>query len=887
MPWRTWSEVPPTPPEDAPDFFLEVFGGQANATHELMHRRVPCLPPVDLEATLGHESTDVSDVTVLDKIRQWTRAKKLHLVYPQSLSRKIAEFIWRDFAGVRGRVNLKHVDAMTADHVYVGRDCQSARARGLRGSIWANPFKVGHSSSREACVEKYRRFLLQQPGLLRQLPTLRGKILVCHCDADVPCHADVLLELLEQGNHSDGQIVQFQAFFGLKTASRKRKVGEPVRWPDSKRRKSGHVAVGAWYQQRLGLVPPIFPVDLEPGEAILRALAVQHPFDVDVSLTDAEQQCVKRLVSGTAGKFQATAHEFWKQRATELKERSLDEIYNIPDPFIRNLFLKNTRARRRDVQLGDFVHLALYRELAAAANVSDSSYIDEFAHGLPVIGTVRPSGRWPPLDEVVAPAISEAELRERAWELQDKIARRVSRQKNPELRKALWDDALADRERGQCIGPFLTKKEVSEVVGTSAWVPTERFGLWQKGKTRGIDNAAGGAGSQLNLATAATEKLRLPSTDANVGLLKILHEKLGHRQVGGWVLDESAAYRQVPVAPRHRRFAVIAMAEPDTGEVAYFVMIGHSSGLVSAVYNYNRRAAIITDVLIVVFGMLARNYYDDKFGFTHKHLAAQESDIVADVHRWLGVEYSKRKLQRGQNIVILGIRYDLQEQTLEVTEQRRRELQAAVGEAVATDCLTPAFAGKLKGRLEHVASHLWGRFGRSFLRALAERQWQRGGDHSLNRALRRSLQFWLWLLETRGVPRSLVKQGRLQSDVVIFTDGFFPDPRDDACDQQPRVGWLVLNTSSGAASVGKWEVPQSLMRRWLPRKTQIVMVEAFAAVLVVDQYRHELAGKRALLFIDSDAVLASLIKGYSAKEDLCELVGFFWRRCAASRIAVY
>ncbi|CAK0850514.1 unnamed protein product, partial [Prorocentrum cordatum] len=396
-----------------PILFLEVFGGQANATHELMHRRVPCLPPVDLEATLGHESTDVSDVTVLDKILQWTRAKKLHLVYPQSLSRKIAEFIWRDFAGVRGRVNLTHVDAMTEDHVYVGRDGTASL--------------LEHT----ACVEKYRRFLLQQPGLLRQLPTLRGKILVCHCDADVPCHADVLLELLEQGNHSDGQIVQFQVFFGLKTASRKRKVGEPVRWPDSTRRKSGHVAVGAGYQQTLGLVPPIFPVDLEPGEAIRRALAVQHPLDVDVSLTDAEQQCVERLVSGTAGKFQATAHEFWKQRATELKERSLDEIYNVPDPFIRNLFLKNTRARRRDLQLGDFVRLALYRELAAAANVADSSYIDEFAHGLPVIGTARPSGRWPPLDEVVAPAISEAELRERAWELQNKIARRVSRLEEP------------------------------------------------------------------------------------------------------------------------------------------------------------------------------------------------------------------------------------------------------------------------------------------------------------------------------------------------------------------------------------------------------------------------------------------------------------------------
>ena len=60
-------------------------------------------------------------------------------------------------------------------------------------------------------------------------------------------------------------------------------------------------------------------------------------------------------------------------------------------------------------------------------------------------------------------------------------------------------------------------------------------------------------------------------------------------EVKGWVLDERKAYRQIPILPQHRRWSVITLKDPTDGRVAYFVMIGHSFGLVSAVYNYNRR----------------------------------------------------------------------------------------------------------------------------------------------------------------------------------------------------------------------------------------------------------------------------------------------------------
>ena len=41
------------------------------------------------------------------------------------------------------------------------------------------------------------------------------------------------------------------------------------------------------------------------------------------------------------------------------------------------------------------------------------------------------------------------------------------------------------------------------------------------------------------------------------------------------------------------------------------------------------------------------------------------------------------------------------------------------------------------------------------------------------------------------------------------------------------------------------------------------------------------------MYIDAEAVLAALVKGYSGREDLCNLVGLFWYMCAAKSIGVY
>lgn len=71
----------------------------------------------------------------------------------------------------------------TPNDVYIGRP-----------SKWGNPFVIGKDGNRNQVVSKYLTWLVKQPELMKALPELRGKTLVCWC-APQMCHGDVLAGL--------------------------------------------------------------------------------------------------------------------------------------------------------------------------------------------------------------------------------------------------------------------------------------------------------------------------------------------------------------------------------------------------------------------------------------------------------------------------------------------------------------------------------------------------------------------------------------------------------------------------------------------------------------------------------------------------------------------
>ena len=446
----------------------------------------------------------------------------------------------------------------------------------------------------------------------------------------------------------------------------------------------------------------------------------------------------------------------------------------------------------------------------------------------------------------------------------------------------VWGATLEDVAEGAAVGPFFEESEVSEFVGDDHWIPTQRFEVVQKNKVRGVDSATSNG---INMATVVTEKFELPSTDANVAVVKWLHSRLPDKALRGWVLDERRAYRQVPISPGHRKWSVVALKDPGTGKVAFFVMVGHSFGLVSAVYNYNRRSAAITDILRRVFSVAAFNFYDDKYGFEPEDTVASAFALAEKVHWCLGARFDQQKLQLCSDPTILGVTYDLEQYLLKIKKSRKKELFDEISMILEHEELSPGQAGKLRGKLMFGASQLWGKVGRAFLRAQSDRQYSRRTmDTSLTPALIYSLYKWRTLV-MHGPPRPIPGSGSRKSDIVIFTDGSAPSssPKDPATEM---IGGVMFTREDSPKQFSS-DVPKLIVQRWFPRKTQICMIELLAAVVAVQTFREEIRGKLVLLFIDSEPVEAALIKGYSAKEDVCELVGIFWELVLELRCSVY
>ena len=187
------------------------------------------------------------------------------------------------------------------------------------------------------------------------------------------------------------------------------------------------------------------------------------------------------------------------------------------------------------------------------------------------------------------------------------------------------------------------------------------------------------------------------------------------------------------------------------------------------------------------------------------------------------------------------------------------------------------------------ASQLWGKVGRAFLLAISERQYSKtlSKDQKalLGTALEHALKQWLRLVN-EGPPRELKQVAPARADVVIFTDGFFPDPR--RSEKGPaRVGAVLFDRRRVHPAQFSEIVPKEVLDKWISRSTQIFMVELVATVLALETFRYYLQNTNVLLFVDAEAVEGALVKGYSSRSDVSLLVGKFWELAQELGAAIY
>ena len=509
--------------------------------------------------------------------------------------------------------------------------------------------------------------------------------------------------------------------------------------------------IGARYQLKRTALPPILAVEMDPGDTVETALNVRHPFSVPPAL---DPDLLEALSFVAYQPHQVISHrqaalQFWEAEAHRLLPQSDQELKEIQDAPLR-LLLRGV-PDDQPAQLGSVTHIALWRKMMTAATVIDRSLAEEMLYGFPIVGPISRSWRWPSMDSSPA-QIDLPTLAKRAWEFSDKVIWNVRKSEVTDNTQKIWDATMEDVHEGVTVGPMFSQEAVSSFLGTRIWIPTQRFEVVQKNKVRGVDSATVNG---INMATGIVEKLDLPSTDLNVAALRWLRSNIhADKKIQGWVLDERKAYRQIPILPDHRRWSVISMRQPVTGKISFFVMIGHSFGLVAAVYNYNRRSAAINDILRRIFLVAAFNFYDDKYGFEPEDTCSLAFECSQKVHWWLGAKFDQKKLQLCRDPTILGITYDLKELCLKIKPSRKEELLEEIEAILSSELLPPGQAGKLRGKLMFGSSQLWGKIGRAFLRSLSERQYTRVPRSDLNKAIKLSLVKWQELV-SEGPPRPI------------------------------------------------------------------------------------------------------------------------------------
>ena len=451
---------------------------------------------------------------------------------------------------------------------------------------------------------------------------------------------------------SFGSLLQVSFDLVTPAADRKRELG--CTRPHKLRRQldTAQAAMTAGYQLKRGAFKPLLEFELEPGEAIQRVMQLKRPFTQMVDLPPAREAALQRVARHPAEVLRDRERLVNQrcQEALRLLPVSVQMICQQPDPALRRLLLGVNDPST--AQLGKVCHIALYEALLQAVGSVDADLPRYLLEGFPIVGPIAQSRRWPPYpkDQKCFP-ISAA--LQRAWELRNKIVKRVASIQVSDNLKKIWEATMEDVREGSSLGPFDSEDQITALLGCEDWIPTQRFEVVQKNKVRGCDSATT---NMINQITEITEKLQLPSTDTNVAALRRLRTLAPEARLCGWVLDERKAYRQVAVRPDRRKFSVICLKNPDTNKPEFFVMVGHSFGLVSAVYNYNRRSAAINEILVSLFGLVAFGFYDDKYGFETQALARRVAECV---HTWLGARFDQKKLQLSAEPTILGVTYNL------------------------------------------------------------------------------------------------------------------------------------------------------------------------------------------------------------------------------------
>ena len=559
------------------------------------------------------------------------------------------------------------------------------------------------------------------------------------------------------------------------------------------------------------------------------------------------------------------------------------------------------------------INFAFLYVLCEALEYVDRKVVDGILFGFAPVGEVPPGGRFRPVDEPSVAPFSTEENSDMFDRVAADLARRFRRAQQQGGQSKEWKElttlwvnvigpegevAKGHMDGGEH-GRGYSRRQVWDMYKDCPGGPRclVRFGVEQGGKLRGCDN---GAFCGHNARTRMSETIHCIGADFPAIIA---------REFAKWVESEcwigtddvEAAYRRI--LNSMPQYTVVALVEPDSGQVRYFPMPGFPFGLKSAVVAFNRVEELLIEVSRVFMLVPCGHYYDDAVTVEPRFAGRSGQRAIWMVHEVVGIPFAAKKHEkmRAAN-PFLGIVSDFERKPgfvqMRVKKSRREKLLKDLEDVLKSGELTGAQAATFRGKLYFTSLTAFGGVGRAPLQALARRQYSDGDEKRLDDDLRRAVVAMRALLE-RLPPRLIPLLDSERSECIyIWSDAMWEPVRgddgealqvfDEVSGESFYIAKATLAFAVYRAWTGTWahsykDVGIDILRQLTPgKKTYIGQLEALAAAAVMHTLPEDwLAGRDGYMWIDNMGAKYSLQKGSARKEDSARIVDSFSKRVAS------
>jgi len=483
---------------------------------------------------------------------------------------------------------------------------------------------------------------------------------------------------------------------------------------------------------------------------------------------------------------------------------------------------------------------------------------------------------------------------QRREELIAKI-KKEARGANPELLAAVHEKTQKEVQQGT-MGPARTREYLLEKYG-KYWNGCQRFGIHQgvtesgDPKYRCIDNHAT---SGVNDAASRRQKIWMSNVASIMLQSKKLEQAILDHDLTGWNWEVSAAsrdlkaaYRQVPLPDSQIGLTIILVWNPNTEEVEFHELFGQPFGAGHAVPNFYRLAAWLKTAARRLLHINVDHFFDDFWIIEPRCTIGSAVHSFQRLMELCGIVWDPEKDQGPSPLwTALGVVFDMvalrSSGSLKIKPKEKRRLNAILElmQVLEANLLAPSQAARLFGKLDFLNQTLYGRVGRTGLLPLKKRQMETAGSKRLTFELRASL-FWLIELLYCCPPRE-INIHRHSKPALLYTDGSAELARDPPF----YVGAVLILPNNRIYYTGA-AVPPEVVATWTPRIQQIYLVELFAGPLALATFSNVLSDCDVIHFVDNNAALGALVKGYSNKDDAIRIVADYWLRAAALKLSPY